>query len=491
MDHTMLMQEQWEGWGSDSQEQVAALAKALVAQEGITDYSTLRGGGALQPQSLEATLAMLTFGMSSIKFWKNIGIQKAYSTLEEYTRNEGYGTEAATGAFNTQLENPEGDDAELSRGTLRVKFMRQLWKVGDVLGHVRTVTNAEAIQVQAAMMRQLRALEYSLFFANSAWVPQAFDGLLPTIVALGSTDHLIDMRGAALSETILRQGAEVIKVNHGEATKMYNSTGVQTSIDALLSTAAGGQRVIQNQLGTGNLSLGWRVNEMRTSFGDFNFIPDIFLSRESQGVPTVKNAAGVIVEGATSAKAPAVPTLVVTPTGAGAAGSLWAGAGVRVAGAYGFRVSAINRFGKSVACANVIATSVAAQGLSITITEGGGSFPATAYEIYSTLAAGTVLHRYMTTVPVTGAADTAMDLNLDIPGTSIAFLVDDTSVGDHRTFAFKQLAPIHRVEYARVAPYRWGVVRLYGAPAWYAPRRLVAFKNIGVGAGYRNINLDL
>lgn len=51
-----LINEQWEGWGTDSAESVDRLVKALTAQEGVTDYSTLTGGGALNALGLAGAI---------------------------------------------------------------------------------------------------------------------------------------------------------------------------------------------------------------------------------------------------------------------------------------------------------------------------------------------------------------------------------------------------------------------------------------------------
>lgn len=495
---TMLLRDQWEGFGTESQERVADLLKAMVAQEGVTDYASLRGAGSLMPQSLETSMIALTWGMEEIKLWKQIGIQKAFSTVEEYVKQEGYGEADATGGAVQQMENPVDADPEMARGVLRIKFMRQMWRVGDVLMNVRTITNAETLAVQASMMRLIRGVERQLFFGNSAMVPEQFDGMLKAITDLGTTnnDNYVDLRGVNISETAMRQAAEVIRINYGAPKRMYLSTGTQNTIDQLLSGSSF-QRIEQNQLpASGEMSLGWTIKKMRTSFGTFDFEPDIFLSVESQGVPMVKNpTTGVLQEGATSTQAPAIPTLAAGAVAPVVAGSLWAasGSGGRIAGSYVFRVVAINRFGKSRASVAASATVAATGAISLTITEGGGAYPATAYEIYATPAPTltSAAVKLMTTVAVTGVSQTVRDMNVNLPGTGVAFLVDDTSVGDHRVFAFKQILPVHRTSYAKVAPYNWGTTSLYGAPVWYAPRRIVVFKNIGVGARYRNENLDL
>ena len=127
--------------------------------------------------------------------------------------------------------------------------------------------------------------------------------------------------------------------------------------------------------------------------------------------------------------------------------------------------------------------------LTITITAGGGSYPATAFEIYGETAPASGIYRYQATVKASVAS--YQDKNVDLPGTSQAVLVDNTTNGELRTMALSQLAPMHKVEYAKVAPYRWGTVNFYITPKWYAPLKYVQFKNIGVSKATTSPLLDL
>ena len=482
----------FEGYGEQGLAETADLVKALQAQEGITDIAQLQGGGALQPQSLETQLAMLTFQEKHIKFFKDIGIQKAFSTLEEYSVQDGYGSE---GGFVGQLENPEEDDAEFRRQFAVVKYIRTLWRVGDVLQYARTITDAEVVQVQAAMMRALRATERTLFFGDTDLIPQSFDGLYKAIKDGATVDHIIDLRGATLTEAIFKQAAELISTNYGTPTKCYVSNSVQTTIDNILVGTNSAQRFLQNTIGSGGINIGHKVPGMHTSFGDFNFEPDIFINPESQGVPKIKDPSnpGQFIEGATSNKAPATPTFTATPVAPTLSDSLFAasGSGGAINGNYKYRVVAVNQYGKSAAATVQNATVAVAGGVDLAITSGGGSYAPTSYEIYRETTPGSGVIVLMKAVKFTGSPMTVRDLNADLPGTSIAFLVDNTTVGEMRTMALSQLAPIHKQEYAKIGPYRWGTVNFYAVPKWYAPLRFVAFKNVGVQKLIRNPLIDM
>lgn len=476
-------------YGEGTGAEVQGLIKALEAQEGITDIANLVDGGALQPQSLETTLAMLTFQDKHLKFYKDIGTVKAYSTLEEYNIQDGYGSE---GGFVGQMENPEEADPDFQRKYAVVKYIRTLWKTSDVLTLTRTVTSPEMKNKQAAMMRALRVCERTLFYGNTDYIPSSFDGLEKTTVDLATADHVIDMRGAALTEQVLKQAAELISVNYGTPTKMYTSPGTQTALDSLLYA---GQRLNQESISAGGLvALGHKTTEMRTSYGNFVFEPDIFLSFETETVPKKKDPStpGTMIEGATSEKAPAMPSFALTAQTT-VTGSKWLTGEQVPPGTYGYRVSAINKYGKSIAAAAQTQAVASVGSVTVTITTGAGAYAETAYEVYrEVVAAGGDYKLLGTIAKAPGGGTTAfVDLNATLSGYAKNFLVDNTTLGEDRTMALKQLAPMHSVEYAKIAPYRWGTVNFYAVPIFYAPLRNVMFKNCLVTNTTRNPLIDV
>ena len=241
------------------------------------------------------------------------------------------------------------------------------------------------------------------------------------------------------------------------------------------------------------IAMGHSVTSMRTSYGSFAIEPDIFLGIEARTVSKIKdpNNIGLLMEGPTSIKSPAMPTITATAVGAGVANSQWSttGSGGAVAGLYHYRVQARNQYGTSTASVAAGDTVVATGSITVAITPGQGAYAATCYEIFREATPSSGVYLYCTTV--TAAAATYSDLNAWLPGTSRAVLVDNTTAGELRTMAFSQLAPIHSVEYGIIGPYRWGAVNLYGVPKWYTPLRYVMFKNIGVPAATQSTIIDL
>jgi hypothetical protein len=184
----------------------------------------------------------------------------------------------------------------------------------------------------------------------------------------------------------------------------------------------------------------------------------------------------------TAAKRPSTPTENSAPAdGGGDALSQWNASDI---GAYYYRVAAINRYGRS---ATVLmtgpVTSVLAHKLVMTVAD--GSTAGTAFEVYrSDLGGAATTCKYAFTVARTGATTVITDNNLDLPGCSSAFLIQQNL----EYFSFKQLAPFMRIPLATIdLSIRW-VQALYGSPTVYAPGKSIIYKNVGRASGSVGLN---
>ena len=137
------------------------------------------------------------------------------------------------------------------------------------------------------------------------------------------------------------------------------------------------------------------------------------------------------------------------------------------------------------------AQTVAANGaLTVTITPQPSQFPATFYEVYSENAAADGEYWFVTRVAANGSTPVVFqDLNKYIPKTTRMFLLDMSSVGERRVMQWAQLAPVHSQELAKIFPGRWGLVNLYGAMKYYAPKRMVMLFNVPIGVISTNANI--
>lgn len=486
----------YDGFDTASLEEVAALNKALQANDGVTDVSMLQGGPALQYQSLEATKVMLTSQEESLTLYRDIPKGEASSTLEEFTVQTGYGQDGF--GFVDQMENPEEADPDYARETARVKFQRQIYRFSDVSRMVKSISSAEKESKQAAIMRCLRNTEKGLISGDNSIIPQSFDGFAKIIESNGSRDHVVDMRGRALTQETFRLAGQLVTDNYGNVShsKLYCSTGGRSALDATLSP---GQRFNQTSLGAdGGIMAGYMVNTVATAFGVITARTDLFIGGEyeGKGVPLRPDPSNPrqLIEGATSDKAPRTPSLAVSVVPS-VSGSKWNSVGLRPSGKiYSYRIAAINKYGYSAACnsvtmVNPVETGGATQ-LNISM-EKGDPNPPLGYEIYSEMEAGSGEFRLVKRIKSGGDNTVFIDKNDDIPGTTRMFLLDFTELGEMRTVQFKQLAPMFAEEYAKIGPYRWGAVNLYGMLLPYAPLRFVEFKNIPtmVSSASKNLNI--
>lgn len=465
-----------QGFGSSNPSEVEELNKALAAG---TQRPATSGGSALRVESLEATLRVVTFTLQNIKLWKNITKLPAYSTVEEYNMLTDYGADA--GVFTNEGDLPQTQDSTYLRQVAYVKFLGTTREVTHPMTLVRPANgNVIGLETQNGAIWLVERLERALFNGDSSLVPQSFDGvdkqimtgvgitdpntMLYPAVATGSNSAnsvIIDMRGTDLDENVLETATNYTTQNYGTSTDLYLSPYAMSQLAKQFYPR---ERVNMPQAADGRV--GFAINSMVTNAGLVQFNPDIFLrSGRNNGIKTPPPAA-------TSTGAPLVPTLAV---GAGAAdtNAMWAaGEG----GTYFYSATALNNFGESAPSAGASGTIAVGNGNTLTITDGGGAYAATAYRIYRSVLGATnaAAAMYVTTVARTGATTTYVDRNWFIPGTSRAYLLQQNV----QNLSFRQLAPMLKIPLATVAAsIRW-MQLLYGTPIVYTPKKNIIFLNV-------------
>jgi hypothetical protein len=471
--------------------QIEQLTKALLAPAAYGELYTTPGG-ALTHQSLEGMLVDLTLNANDFTLWQDINKIKAFSTVEEYDQLIGLGI--SDGGFVGQIENPEFRDPDIQKQIAITKFMSEGWTVGDVAEATNTIVDVRTLQQRAAMNRLLRNLNMAMYNGNSAWVPKSIDGLATTIAA-ASSDQIYDLRGGNVSMNTFNLVGQLITEGNGhvENSKIYVSpAGIQNLSKIIEAGAAStGDRKIVD-MGTDGITIGGKVSGIMSNYGKMMPRMDklLGLSFENKCVPQYyNNTTKLWVEGATSDKAPSVPSIALTNVATTTGSKFSAGTTRPSAVKYNYRVCAKNAYGRSVACTAVESTSVVAAGGSVTITvtpnqnDAGSKLP-TCFEIYSEQVSGSGVFRYMFTVAADAtnalAAVTYADINAYIPGTARMYIIDQTTTGEQRVMAFSQLLPIHNTDLARMGRYSQGLINLYGTPKYYKPNVLVEIRNIGV-----------
>jgi hypothetical protein len=477
--------------GQDGMSQMESLLKALSAPGSADDlYNT--PGGSITHQSLEGMLADLSLNEKDFTLWQDMNKIKAYSTVEEYDQQIGHGI--SDGGFVEQMENPEYRDPDYLKQIAIAKFMSEGWTVGDVAEATNTIINQRVRAQRSAMIRLLRNLDMAFYNGDSSMVPQSIDGLSKTIAGQ-CTDQVKDMRGGNVTMGTFNLMGQLITEGNGnvENANVYVSPAGLQNLSNIIETTTGDNSVRKIvQSGDGSITIGGRITAIETVYGLMKPRMDkiLGLAYESQTVPYYyNNTSKIWVEGTTSEKAPSAPTIALA-NNASTTGSLFSAGTVRPSGTYQrYRVSARNRYGRSVACALVQSGSTVAAGGSVTITitpnptDAGSKIP-TCFVIYGEKTYNSGEFRYLTTVAANStnplAAVTYTDKNDFIPGTARMYIVDQTTVGEQRVMAYSQLLPIHNTDLAKTFRGTQGLVNLYGVPKYYKPNVLVEIRNIGI-----------
>lgn len=465
------------GFGTSTAQEIESLSKALVAG---TQRPPASGGSALRVESLEATLRITTFTLQNIKFWKKIPKLPAFSTVEEYNTLDAYGADA--GMFTNEGELPQTQDSTYTRHVAIVKFLGTTRQVSHPMTLVRPAHgNVIALETQNGAVWLVERLERALFKGRSDMIPQSFDGIekqffdnagvtnpntglytATSILAATASTLIIDKRQNPLLEDDIEAATNFIVENFGVPTDLYLAP---RSMSDLAKAFYPRERVNLPAPNEGRVGLA--VTSYVSNAGLVEFDPDVFLrSGRTNGVKSPPVAA-------LSPNSPNPPTFSAAAPGSDSASMFFAAD----AATYTYQVTAVNRFGES-APAAVGGSTVMPAGDSVvlTVVDGGGANPASAYNIYRANGSGPMqyLTQVIATNGVAGAGCSYTDRNWFYPSTSMAYLVQNNL----SNFSFRQLAPMMKIPLATIdASIRW-MQLLYGVPIVYTPRKNVLFLNV-------------
>lgn len=458
-----LFKMQTDGFGVSSMADLAELRKALDI--GYTQPVTGVGFDALRVESLEATLKLLTYSATNLRFWNMIPKTDAYSTVEEYNRLLQYGADA--GGFTQSGELPQEEDTTYERANQLVKFLGTTRSVTHPATLIRTVP-ADLItqETQNGALWLMGKANSALYYGNADAVPQEWNSIAKQIFDGGG--NVIDLQGQPLLKDTIEQAAYLITENYGVPSQMFSNNKV-------FADFSDSYNQFQRWIAPGGTPgvIGTPITGVSTVSGRVDFQPDVFV--KSGGAPP---------SAATSPKAPPTPVLTVNaPTGTDSPNMLSSDAG-----AYQYAVSAINQYGESAATAlSSPVTTSATNHVPISIADGGGTFPATGYKLYRTEKGGTKAYQIggagsgqaiprAKSAGVYTSPTTFNDQNNDRPNTFMGLVLDMTP----QSLIFKQLSPMIKMNLAIISPaIRW-MQLLYGTPIVYAPKKNVIVKNIGL-----------
>lgn len=462
-----------QGFGTSSTAAVAELNKALntgaYAQAG--GVANQVGGAALQVESLENSLKVLTYSDQHVKFWKKIAKTPAYSTVEEYNQLLSYGSNS--GGFVPEGVLPEADDSQYRRQASFVKFLGTTREVTHPMTLVRSAHgDVIARENQNGILWLMKQLEHGLFWGDSKLAAPGKEGVqFDGLASLIDKENTYDLKGKELQDTDINYGAQMIIENYGTPTDLFLPF---ETLGDFSNQYFPKERVIMPTANQG-YQAGLVVNKFQTHGGPVEFQPDLFLQKTKP----------LTVTGVGGTKAPTAPQTVAVAldnkTDARFGKSTNSGIGT-----YEYSVTACNRFGESapVAASGSIALQQddLVKGVKVTITNNTSMVvPPDYFRIYRTEKDGK--QKYcIAQVPATNVTASGenvwTDMNETLPNTYTAFMGEMSP----EVIAFKQLAPIMKMDLALLGPaYRW-MILLYGVPQLYAPKKWMKFTNIKAGS---------
>lgn len=461
------LQNMTDGFNGMTQLELEELQKAMgTGTPGAAYGEGIYGDmSAIRPQSLETTLRVVTAKEEHLALWRRIGKKDANSTVEEFNVLDSYGNDGDP--FIVEGGRPQERNSNYERQASLVKFMGVTRGVTMPMQFAQTVGvgDAMAAETRNGTMWLLQQIEKSLFFGDSSKNPLAFDGVLAQVrkFVKGKSferEHIIDMRGQPLTESILEDAATIISDNYGGATlELYLTNQVHKDFSKLFTGPTGRQRVID--IGS-NVRMGQPVRGYAANAANIDFIPDRFLKPEGSPKPISQQGA------------PAVPSSATIEAVADTGSRL-------DAGTYFYFVSAKGTKGESATVATGSVATTAKQKVNITIprvVNGDPSLSATTYKIYRGVSSDVAAAQFLTEVPDAGSGTTQVlvDNGDDLPGCEYAFLIDNDP---DDVLAFKKLADLMRVPLGLTDTTSRFMILLFGMAQVYNPRRIVVFKNVG------------
>lgn len=477
--------------GNYSEQDVQNLLKAMEAGQmtgrETTDH-TDASGAPLKVESLENTLKILTNTSKHTPLFFRIGKKPATNTVEEFNQLVSYG--GLEGGSLLEGELPENSDSVYQRKAAIVKYYGVVGGVTHPMQLVKTgsgVANMLAQETKNKVELLTKILEGKLPFADSRKIQTDFNGFFAqqeigcnyaTFDAYQDSEVVVDCRGSVLTDTAIEQASLGVVDNYGIADMLVSCPRV---FSRFVSRYHNKKMILPVTEQVRDGIFGQRMNTIVTQNGDVEIMQSNFFRNDVRKTTTTP---------ATSTKAPAAPVADTDAPAKAGTDALNRFAGFT--GDYYYAVSAKNRFGESAITllGSSLVTVAAGQSVDLKFTAGtASSNQVECYCIYRTKANPTgtpqqsdfykifeVSVAEMAAGYDGAAAGSVRDRNRFIPDTDQAFLVEWDS---DQVLAWKQLAPMMKMDLAIISPIMRFMVLCYGTPILYAPKKFVRFINIG------------
>ena len=474
--------------GVSSKEDVDALNKALTAGYGYSGApSSFAGGAPIMVESLEASLKSTTWQMRNLVLWPVIPKDKAFSTIEQFTRILAYGGNGS--AYFNEGGSPREEDARYIRAMQRIVFFGTRRRISHPMMLVRVmggIGDVVANEINNGNMWLLQNIERELYLGSSFYSNAgAFDGNPGAIpsdslaiegidkqVRQGDTDALAqavafsgfggadsvvaNIADAILSPDAIELAAVSILKNFGIPTDLHLDP---TSHSQLSRSYYNKERIMP--MGVANGVAGFTLNSFVSSAGTFKIASNVFLTPKREYKLASDNAS--------------VPIVSIAPTTAN--GGVNVGTSFALNQTYFYKVAGINEQGEAAGSPSSLVETITTAGESIIVTIAAVA-NAKGYAVYRTDSAGAAgTEKFIGFVrsAAGGGNTTFTDLNRKLPGRASAYLM----FLDPANIVFKQLAPLLKINLATVAAsFEWLQV-LYGTMILFTPRKNYILDNIG------------
>lgn len=477
------------------------ILKAMEAgsMTGMQYNNMINNGGGLKVESLDSVLKILTNRLNQLVYYMEMPKQKIKQNVHQYNQLYKYGEDISI--FNTEGETPEETDSQYRRKSILTKYMGVTGQVTypAMIAEYNGIDNMYRQEVENKTILLQTLIDTALTSADSSCVDIEFDGVFRQHMlgvnemdggtAEGKTSEqlldgyfnspaVIDAQNRVLNDKMIQDASNVVvNVYNGYIDRIISNPIVFNNYVQQFHES---KRVIVGLAASvTGATMGQSVNDVTTQFGKINIKNDRFFD--------VRKPIRV-GKGASSPKAPVAPTVSTLIKAINADTKTNFG---RHAGAYGYLVTAKNRYGES-APSNITSTSAlavtATQSVEFGVTAGvGGAYAASSFVIYRTkknaVLNDTTEYFPIFEVPVSQMAtgydganiNCVRDRNRIIAGTKSALVYyNDSQINE-----YLQFSDTVKMDFAVTAPSRRFCILNYGTPVLYQPAKIVRIVNIG------------
>lgn len=386
--------------GHGSFENIAALQelnKALTAGSGV-DASSMTGGRALIPESLENTLANVLWSQDEAKLFQRVKKKPIASPVHQWNKRTDVGS--GDGAWVPEGGQSQETDQTIARIYESAKYLQTLRKVTLQATLSNMIENAVTVEQNAGALWIIREVEKAMIYGDSTVFPDQ-----PKGIKQQATTNVLDARGSTASsstvEKLVNDAARSIRDHYGKASLMLSSTMIHQDMQLLIR-----DRTIFHSGSEVGTSI---FKKYPTPSGELEMVDDVFIKEGSTPIPSTL----------TSLRPAQVTLNSATRTATGNSEFLASEAGAR----FYYKVAAVNRYGQGLASSAVRSDALVAAGdtvaLDVSVTPDASI---TAYAVYRSKSGAADGNdcRFMGYYPnySGGVNDIISDDNSKLPGTS-------------------------------------------------------------------------